>query len=240
MLASMPSLSAVMDERERSVCAGIDSEPVRLQALASAILKRYLLSAYAHGNVRPRDWVFETGWEGKPVLSGRFSHLHLHFNVSHCDDLFVMAVQRQAPVGIDVEPLDAVIDDMTAQTLFTAEELRLMRQLAQPDQKPPRVRLWTLKEAYLKFLGVGLQKDPRDFDMSTLIGSDPNPAGSDSADSFLSTWTLQLLGSSYSLSVARFETSAVGSEEAIFCFATADELRAGAGHRVRLQRETMT
>ena len=236
MLSSISSLSGVLDQSERSAGARIDSERDRRRFVASSILKRYLLSASCDWQVDPHDWVFEQGCEGKPVLSGKFYHLKLQFNVSHCDGLFVIAVQRQTPIGIHVESSGAAIGQVAARAIFTERELACLDYSGQPTQQ---LKLWTLKAAYLKFLGVGLRKDPLDFDISALVASCTQPSRSGSPQFSLSSWTMGVSGASYTLSVAAFEQFQYGSEVESRCFTSADELHASLGRTLKLSRELM-
>jgi 4'-phosphopantetheinyl transferase len=66
-----------------------------------------------------------------------------------------MAVCRHARVGVDVEKLGRV-SLAVAERHFSAAESAQLRALP-PEAQPRRfVQLWTLKEAYLKAVGIGL------------------------------------------------------------------------------------
>jgi 4'-phosphopantetheinyl transferase len=84
-------------------------------------------------------------------------HEGLHFNVSRSDDTCLIAVASNA-VGIDVERPDGRgIDlDAFARRFFAPNERAALRQLVGRPKLLTFFRLWTLKEAFVKALGGGL------------------------------------------------------------------------------------
>ncbi|MFF2625445.1 4'-phosphopantetheinyl transferase family protein [Kitasatospora griseola] len=86
---------------------------------------------------------------------------HLDFNLSHTDGFCVLAVTRRGRVGVDVERLTRATgrprDTEVLAAAFAPEERHRLRTLE--DGRPRArmaLRLWTLKEAYLKARGIGL------------------------------------------------------------------------------------
>ena len=94
------------------------------------------------------------GPAGKPFL---VDDPQLHFNVSHSDDIAVIAVTRVGEVGIDVERQRAMPDREDVERLVFNEAERTAL-LACPAEERDSVfyRIWTRKEALLKAMGVGL------------------------------------------------------------------------------------
>jgi len=136
------------------------------RATLRAILGRYLERP-------PCELSFGKGPYGKPCLDPERHREPIRFNVSHSDELALVAVSRERELGVDLErvrPLDG-IDDIVAQHFAPAERLALSR-------VPPTTRLatfygyWTLKEACLKACGVGLSRALADFDV-TRAGNHP-------------------------------------------------------------------
>jgi len=113
---------------------------------------RQLLAQYLH--CTPRDLSFAYGSYGKPTLMSPASELH--FNLAHSGDWVIYGVSRCEWLGVDVEQisprpyLEALIQRcLTPQeqgTLPTLTEARLQTFF----------QYWTVKEAHLKALGVGL------------------------------------------------------------------------------------
>lgn len=106
----------------------------------------------------PRTAVVATQAQGKPYLP---AYPQVHFNVSHSHDV-VMAMVAQVPCGCDVERVGRY-DPAVAQRALTPAEFAQVEALPTELRAAEFVRLWTLKEAFLKALGVGLQRDPASF-----------------------------------------------------------------------------
>lgn len=99
------------------------------------------------------------GPHGKPLLAP--PHHGLHFNLSHCRDLAVLALGRDGPLGIDLEAADRAPSLLGCEEAFChPEELARL-----PGSPAPRaaalLELWTAKEAGLKALGTGMSLAPQ-------------------------------------------------------------------------------
>ena len=130
------------------------AESGRRQFALTRALQRHVLSAYA-ADVQPGQWQFQSSAEGRPSLAPPFDRTGLHFNIAHTEGVVAMAVCRHARVGVDVEKIDRA-PLAVAERFFSAAETAELRAL--PGDAQPRrfMRLWTLKEAYLKAIGTGL------------------------------------------------------------------------------------
>lgn len=127
----------------------------RRQQLLARGLQRLVLSKYAP-DVAPQDWQFVQGASGRPELAPPFDATGLFFNVAHTAGMVALAVGRVPLIGIDVEPLDRRVPLHVAPRYFSESEVAALQSLP-PEQRPRRfLRLWTLKEAYLKAVGQGL------------------------------------------------------------------------------------
>jgi 4'-phosphopantetheinyl transferase len=114
---------------------------------------RQILGLYT--NQAASDLVFDYNPQGKPALRG----LTLEFNLSHSEDLGLLAIANDRIVGIDLEAIHPVGDlEKIAARFFTAgEHQRIMK--TQGDARVHAFfRTWTCKEAYLKATGVGISK----------------------------------------------------------------------------------
>ena len=86
----------------------------------------------------------------KPYL---WNHPNIHFNISHCDGLAVCAIATY-PVGIDAESsVRTVSPSVYMRALHPTERLR---QSYAADPNAFFLRYWTLKESYLKLIGMGI------------------------------------------------------------------------------------
>lgn len=93
--------------------------------------------------------------KGKPALKGN----HLYFNVSHSHD-FIACVVDKAPVGIDIEVIRKVSLTLINK-VCTEEELGFVlgkdNTFSEDTDTCIRFfRVWTAKEAFLKYTGEGL------------------------------------------------------------------------------------
>jgi len=121
-------------------------------------LKRLMLSAVT--GTAPQSWKFEAGLAGKPRVhpEGR-----PRFNVTHSERLVACAVSRDLEVGVDVEPIKRKPAFETARAHFAETEQRWICGLPESDQVNGFLRLWTLKEAFLKATGLGLAQPLHSF-----------------------------------------------------------------------------
>jgi 4'-phosphopantetheinyl transferase len=110
----------------------------------------------------PRELSIVEDPNGKPRLDGEFGKdSALEFNVAHAADTAVVALSRERPVGIDVEPQDrADAPEDLARRVLTDAERRRWRALPATDRAAVFIHLWTCKEAFLKATGTGLRRAP--------------------------------------------------------------------------------
>lgn len=145
-----------LDAGERQRADRIASARQRVTYVAAHALTRHALSRAAGGD--PRSWRFATGEHGKPVaLAGDLAGGPA-FNLTHTDGLVAVAVSGVPAVGIDAEAADRSVDLKVADRYFTAEEIAWLESLAPADRPQGFLRLWTLKEAFIKATGLGLSQ----------------------------------------------------------------------------------
>lgn len=104
---------------------------------------------------------------GKPALT---DYPEIHFNISHCEGLVVCAFSRR-PIGIDAE-YPGEFQDILIKKVFSPKEKYFFYKTA--DTESLRIqwffRFWTLKEAYVKKNGTGI-----DMPLTDLTFSFSNP-----------------------------------------------------------------
>ena len=98
---------------------------------------------------------------GKPLSSG------LYLSSSSRGGLAALAAAR-APVGVDVEVVDEAGEIPRA--VLHRDEVAMLENLKGKPQAMAFARLWSLKECYLKSLGVGLRREPSGFSVRFLDG----------------------------------------------------------------------
>lgn len=98
---------------------------------------------------------------GRPYLRGYDA---VDVSLSHTGDLLAVALTTRGLVGIDVERTDRRLDTPgMARHLCTPHEREAIEGMAAEQRNEVLVRLWTLKEAYTKAIGRGLQVSFTDF-----------------------------------------------------------------------------
>jgi 4'-phosphopantetheinyl transferase len=112
----------------------------------------------------PADLQFETGSHGKPRLAGRARPC---FNLAHSGDWALLAISRDADVGVDLEEMRDVPDlESVANAHFAPGELAGLALLDPDLRRDAFYACWTRKEAYVKALGLGLLADLDRFEVS--------------------------------------------------------------------------
>jgi 4'-phosphopantetheinyl transferase len=123
----------------------------RAQFIYNRAMLRRILSTYA--DIEPGEVPLTTSAAGKPLWKGS----RLHFNVSHCQDLAVVAVSREAAVGVDIEALNDRADfNAIARIALSPQEAERLQHLPPAGRPAAVLRAWTRKEAVFKALGTGL------------------------------------------------------------------------------------
>jgi 4'-phosphopantetheinyl transferase len=149
------------DERVRADRFTVDA-PRRRFTFARAAL-RNVLARYT--GQPPREIAFTTGPHGKPALAGDSP---FRFNLSHSEDLALLAVTRRTDVGIDLEAIDPrrAADDIAARYFSPAEQAQLGPHADPAARTAAFFRAWSRKEAVIKALGEGLACPLTSFDVS--------------------------------------------------------------------------
>ena len=141
----LPQLS----EQRREQVLRFKHEGSRKQcAAAYLLLKRALKEVYGIDE----NPVFEYDEGGKPTLKG---HSESHFNLSHCAKA-VACVVADRPVGIDVEETCRYKDSLARYAMNDEEYNQITRS---DNPALTFTKLWTMKEALLKYTGEGLRRD---------------------------------------------------------------------------------
>jgi len=96
---------------------------------------------------------------GKPLLIEPFN-TPIRFNFSHAAGWAACALSLGAEIGFDIEDYTRKIDlDLLSQHYLSREEKSDVMSLPQQERQKRFFVYWTLKESYLKAVGVGLHSD---------------------------------------------------------------------------------
>jgi 4'-phosphopantetheinyl transferase len=111
-------------------------------------------------NVAPGALVFGREGNGRPTANGGGA---LSFNLSHSADVGALAVSFDACVGVDVEEIRPIEHDEIRWALSPAEQEELAL-VGEGQRLETFFRFWTLKEAFMKGMGLGAVLPLHDFD----------------------------------------------------------------------------
>ncbi len=88
---------------------------------------------------------------GKPYLDGVES---VFFNLSHSGRYAACAIYNRE-IGIDIQEIKAVSQKLIRK-VATDKELSFLMSLSEKERIEQFVRLWTIKESYVKYIGVSI------------------------------------------------------------------------------------
>ena len=130
-----------LDDKRRSRIRRLRVPLKRAQCVAAGLL---LTKVLGKDGVAP-DLAY--GENGKPYLADK---TNTHFSITHSDKWVFLAV-ADCEIGIDAQMPRKVCPRLAARST-SPEELAWVKE----DTEPHFTRLWTMKEAYLKYTGTGL------------------------------------------------------------------------------------
>ena len=117
----------------------------RKQSIGAGLLLKKVLELHGVSESSLR-----LGEHGKPEADG------IYFNLSHSGDFVVCAVSDRHPVGCDIE-LIKNIEGHVGERFFSSMENERLNTVSEDKRDEEFIRLWTLKESYLKMSGEGLK-----------------------------------------------------------------------------------
>lgn len=129
-------------------------EAHRVRFLCARCGLRHILARYL--SCQPAEVSIRSDLTGKPRLDMPGA-AWLHFNLSHSGELAVVALRRDAEVGVDVEKVRAMPNLLSlVERFFSAEEAAAVQSSPEVVREELFFRMWTCKEAVLKGCGTGL------------------------------------------------------------------------------------
>jgi len=154
------ALLGLLTGAERARAARFRTTELRVRFVVAHGALRTILSAYI--GVAPAAVRLDTTQGGRPFVPGA----PFDFNLSHSDGLAVVAVTASGHVGVDVERLRRIDDeDAVVRRFFAAGEIRQYEALRTTERTSAFYSTWTRKEAFVKALGSGLQRDLKSFEV---------------------------------------------------------------------------
>lgn len=130
---------------------------------------RYILAIYTRSD--PRSLEFCVGSYGKPTLARRACDVS--FNLSHTNNIVLLAVTKSSRVGVDAEEVCSGIEvEEISRRFFSPEEADEILTLSPEARLLAFFATWTRKEAFVKALGRGLSVPLNSFRV-TVRSDDP-------------------------------------------------------------------
>ena len=136
--------------------ASVCTDPsLRTQSAQSMVARRLLLRTLScYLGLADADIPLAVARSGRPVLA---APLALQVSLSHCPGAVVAAVADHR-IGVDVEQIRPP-DGYAASRMLQPGELADIAAAADPVRE--LFRYWTIKESYLKAIGLGLRYPPQ-------------------------------------------------------------------------------
>jgi len=154
-------------ERERAARFIFDRD--RRRYLVAHIALHDILSRYLP--IEPAHLSFDLGPNGKPKLNQMTTSSAIEFNLSHSNEMALLAIAYGREVGVDIEHVREKFGfQEVAERFFTAKEVAAMRGLPATLRRQAFFKCWTSKEAFLKAKGTGLSGALDEVEIS--LGSD--------------------------------------------------------------------
>ena len=162
---------------------------VRRRASLRGLLARYT-------SVRAEELVFRQNAFGKPSVAAPLLACGVRFNLSHSQDLALVAVSNEDDLGVDIERVRPLADQESLSRRYFAplEQEAISRQVAS-ERVLAFFRIWTGKEAILKAFGVGLAGglERAVIALSETPAEDPQLAAIDPEFGLPQSWQLRAL-----------------------------------------------
>ena len=145
----------LLSSAEQDRASKFKFETDRRRYTTSHAALRSILSKYVNDPARALQ--FAEGPYGKPKLAPSHATEKIEFNLSHSNELALIAVAQGREIGVDVEWVRANFAfDEVAQRFFTTKEVAALHALPFHLQREAFYKCWTSKEAFLKAKGTGL------------------------------------------------------------------------------------
>jgi 4'-phosphopantetheinyl transferase len=154
---------SVLAHDERVRAERFRSPRDRARWISARVALRQVLTGYT--GMMPAQLQLTRGTHGKPALAGESS---LRFNLAHAGERAVLAVTWDREVGVDLEAIDPCLDVMPLLAVSCSEAEARIAALAPDARAEAFLTGWTIKESYLKGIGIGLSRDPRTVEIALL------------------------------------------------------------------------
>jgi 4'-phosphopantetheinyl transferase len=180
-----PGDESLLSEVEKARAARFIKSVIRRRFISSRTQLRQVLGTAL--SVAPHEVVLKISDYGKPHLDPAIHPIDLRFNLSHSENVGLLAVTTGHEVGVDVEQIrpEIATGDL-ARRYFSSAEVAALESLPECRRVARFFDYWSAKEAYIKARGQGLHIPLDEFDvpldasagsLPVLDRHDPNQSG---------------------------------------------------------------
>ncbi len=145
-------LHAHLSAAERARAARFAFPDLRRQFVAGWGKTREIISRYTGQSACALEFHYNDC--GKPFLSSHSGPAPF-FNLSHSDSVAALAICWNSEIGVDLERMRPLEEDLAAD-FFSVSECKALAKLRQSDRMRGFFQCWTRKEAFIKAVGLGL------------------------------------------------------------------------------------
>ncbi|WP_345326698.1 4'-phosphopantetheinyl transferase family protein [Novipirellula rosea] len=148
----------------------------RNQHIVGRGMARHLLGQSAgSAKVSPKSIEFCCLQHGKPAVKSP-AEISTPFNIAHTDGLVLCGIghAKHQLLGVDVERLERRTDPELATRYFSTPEIEYVHSFSDATRrKLAFLKVWTLKEAFIKAIGTGLNTPLSDFAFENIDDDTP-------------------------------------------------------------------
>ena len=163
----LPRLRQLLSQPETDRYALLKDDLTQKRSIAGRGVVREILGGYV--GVAPEKVRLVTGEHGKPYLAECTENLR--FNVSHSEDMLILAVSTCRDVGVDIEAIktDKPLNNMARLAFSHREQEELFTLPNSHLHSTAFYRCWVRKEACMKACGRGFSLPGCSFDVPVSV-----------------------------------------------------------------------
>lgn len=155
-IENITSILGYLSPKELELYKKIADPKVKKRFACTRTMLRNILARYL--STPTQQLIFLQNKYGKPFISNELSSTKIHFNAAHSNDIIICAFNHRTSVGIDIEYVNYNVEDLLleSQHILSPDELQYIKNLPYLKKLHIFYKIWTVKEAHLKRIGVGI------------------------------------------------------------------------------------
>ena len=170
LLDSVPAISMDWFSPEEKEAIGKRSsydqrmQFIRVHAFLKKVVERYTRQP-------PEQIHLENGLNGKPIIKCDHFHPPFYFSLSYRNDYSLLAISNESCIGVDVEEIEEIDDffPFLLDNFAQSEQRIILAEDSEQQQLSVLYALWTMKEAVVKSLAIGLPRKLNKYDLSYFL-----------------------------------------------------------------------